>query len=156
MRNLVYILSFIISITFAAEDLFANPMRRGEGMHRGHARMRHGDICFGDQTYMKDTLKLTDKQIEDIGKINNKYMIELLKIKERLEPYRLKIRRLLLSNNVDLKEVRSILEKIAVLDVEKRFNRIKQRLEIEKILTPIQREKLRNERKSRRKKYDRD
>ena len=156
MRKLSFILSFIIAISFAAEDLYAKPMRRGEGMHRGHGRARHGDICFGNKTYMKDTLKLTDKQIEDIGKINNKYMIKLLKIREELEPYKLKMRRLLLSNNVDLKEVRLILEKIADLGVEIRFTRIKQRLEIEKILTPEQRERLRREKRSRRKKYDRD
>lgn len=150
MRKIAYSITLFLIVSLNADLLSARPQKfRGWSTHRSH-KYEGPDVCFGDHEYLRERLNITDKQIEKISEINKKYMQELMQYKEKIEPQKIKLKSLLLSENIDLQDIRSTLKKISNLKVEIRFLRIKQRLEIEKILTPSQRERLRNERIERR------
>ncbi len=112
---------------------------RVERMHGGD-----GHMFFGDPEDMKAKLGLTDEQVDKIGKINNEYRKKLLKIREDLEPKRNKLHNLLTEDNINLKDVRSLLEELSKFELEIRMLRINQVLDIENILTPDQKKQLRN------------
>jgi len=147
---LSFVMSTIGSTAFAAPGSGMRPdgPPRGEdgGGMEGHGRM-HGDggtMFFGDPDAMKATLGLTDEQVDKIGKINNEYRKKLLKIRDDLEPKRIKLHGLLTEDNINLKDVRYLLEEISKFEVEIRLLRINQVLDIEKILSPDQKKQLRN------------
>ncbi|HOO73006.1 MAG TPA: Spy/CpxP family protein refolding chaperone [Spirochaetota bacterium] len=107
-----------------------------------HGRFR-GGMCFGDPEFMKEKMGLSNEQIKEIEKINLKYRKFFLEKKEKLQPKRIKLRKLLLEEKVDLGDVRNILKDMSEIEVDIRIARIKQRIEIEKILTDEQKQKIR-------------
>ncbi len=114
----------------------------------GHRYMREGPehrgLLFGDPQRMKEEFGLSDKQIDEIGKINLAYKKKFLDYREKLAPKRISLKKLLLEDEVNLNSVRSLLTEIAKIRVEIRMFRIEQRLAIEKVLTPSQRTQFRN------------
>ncbi len=142
----------LTAIIITTPVLFAYNGKKG-GKHRPGpppwAREHRKGIFFGDPEAMKEKLGLSEDQVEKIGSINLKYKKEFLKIKEKLAPKEIKLKSMLLEDNVDLKKVRSQLKDMAGLKVELRMLRIMQRLDIEKILTSKQKAKLRNSRMGR-------
>jgi len=141
---------------FSVMALSAKPMgprhddrdhHKGPGHHMDMDDDGPRGMCFGDPVFMKERLKLTEKQIEEIGEINKNYEKEYLKYRELNAPKKIKLKRLLLEDNVDLKEVKNTLKAISDNNVEIRLLRIRQRLDIEKKLTPEQRNRLRMEKK---------
>jgi len=122
-------------------------MRRGEGMMRGRMMERGNERCFGDRKFMRNILKLSDDQLDQIGKINERYRDILVDFRNRLQPKKLELREALMAQNPDLDRIRSYLKDISEIEVELRIVKIKQSLEIEKIFTPDQRELMRKERR---------
>jgi Spy/CpxP family protein refolding chaperone len=98
---------------------------------------RHGFI--GNPEVMKEKLGLSDEQIDKISEINLDYKKRYLEYREKIAPKKTRLRRMLLEEDVDLQGVRSLLKEISNLRLEVIMLRIKQRLDIEKILTPSQR-----------------
>jgi Spy/CpxP family protein refolding chaperone len=160
-RNIMtkWILSVILSLSIIAISNAAiagpkpkmkpdGPPPGGDGETRVELRVRmHGDggpMFFGDPEDMKAKLGLTDEQVDKIGKVNDEYRKRLLKVREDIEPKISKLHSLLEEENINLKDIRSLLEEIARLEVEIRMLRINQALDIAKILTPDQRKQLRN------------
>jgi Spy/CpxP family protein refolding chaperone len=145
-------LLFLFSIPTA--ELAAQEMRgRGHGFrkgsHRGQGRgpgMDRG-MCFGDRDHMRENLNITDRQINLISSINEKFRGRLIVFRDRLHPKKNELRKLLLRDTLDLKSIKKLLKEIADIEVEIRMIRIVQRKEIEKVLTPSQREKMRRERR---------
>jgi Spy/CpxP family protein refolding chaperone len=119
--------------------------RRGPGEHR-YMRERPGPrgMFFGNPERMKQELGLSDKQIDRIGKINLEYKKRFLEYREKLEPKRISLKKLLLEDEVNLQSVRSLLMEIAKIRVDIRMLRIEHRLDIEKVLTTSQKTKFRN------------
>ena len=148
MKKALIFLTALIALSLNASQVSAEkgdpddgPPMRGPGhMGRGH----HEGMFFGDPEVMKEKLSLTDEQVAKIGDINLNYKKKLLAIKEKVAPKRIKLAAMLLEDSVDLEKVRPMLKEISDLQVEIRMLRITQRLDIEKILTPAQRTKLRN------------
>ncbi len=116
---------------------------RGPGMGPGRDR----GMCFGDREHMRENLNMTDKQIDLISGINAKYRDRLIVFRDRIRPKKIELRRLLLREKLDLKSIRKLLKEIADIEVEIRMIRIVQRNEIENVLTPSQRERMRRERR---------
>lgn len=139
MKKTALIFALLITFFYTSGELFA---QRGRKMHM---RQKHRDMCYGEPEYLKEKLRLTDEQINRIGKINKDYRIKFLKFREKISPKKIRLRRLLLKNNVNINEIRELLKETSAIEVEIRLLRIEQRLSIEKILTPEQRERLRNE-----------
>lgn len=154
--------SFIIAILtgtaiFIGSAAFAGGMVKTQGyMHHGQRdvppppgdmmdgpHMEQG-MFFGNPEVYKTKLGLSDEQVNKIGKINLEYKKKLLNIRETMQPKRIKLQRLLLEDEVNLKDVRALLNEISALEVEIRMQWINHRLDIDKVLTPEQRNKLRN------------
>jgi Spy/CpxP family protein refolding chaperone len=101
---------------------------------------------FGDKERMRAWIKLSDEQIDRISAVNLEYERMLLDYREKLDPLVIKLKKLLLEEQVDLNAVHDYLKKIGDLQVEVRMLRIRQWLDIEKVLTPEQRLRVKSER----------
>jgi Spy/CpxP family protein refolding chaperone len=146
MRKRTLTVTLFIVISLITVELSAQMRDRGRGMHRGDGYQHYHGMCYGDPQHMRVNLKLTDKQIEQIGKINLKYRNILIEYRERLVPKRDMLRKFLLSEKINFNDVRTILREISDIEIEMRLIKIKHRLEIEKVLTKTQRDRLRKER----------
>jgi Spy/CpxP family protein refolding chaperone len=144
------------TLLISNEQLYAQMQgRNNDGYRRGHLRDKNEmgphhrprgpkeRMFFGDPAMMKEQLGLSDTQVEKISDINLNYRKQHLYLKEKLDPKRTQLKRLLLEENVDLTKVRKLLEEIASIQVDMRMLMIKQRLEIERVLTSKQRKKMR-------------
>ncbi len=153
MKRIIISALTLTAIIITTPVLFAHNGKKG-GRHRPGpppwAKEHHKGIFFGDPEAMKEKLGLSEDQVEKIGSINLKYKKEFLKIKEKLAPKEIKLKSMLLEDNVNLNKVRSQLKDMAGLKVELRMLRIMQRLDIEKVLTSKQKAKLRNSRMGKR------
>ena len=146
MKKQILIISTLITIlAFSGADLFAKRCFGGEhGCRGGHNLMGRGfhkGMFFGDPEVMKEKLGISDAQVDKISDINIEYKKNFLQIREKMAPKKIKLQRMLLEDNVNLKMVRKLLEEISNIKIEIRMLRIKQRLAIEKVLTPSQRKR---------------
>ena len=124
--------------------------RHGSRGHDGPRGRRHSKgKFFGNVERMKAHLNLSDSQVKKIVAINRKYELAFLNIQEKMEPAEIQLRKLLLNEKINLSKVKSALNKIGKLHTDIRYNRIKQRVEFESILTRVQKDKLRLERRGR-------
>lgn len=139
---LVTVLMTAVSCTDQPETEFERPHMMPRSGQMGH---RHGPI-FGDVDRMKKKLDLSDAQIEEIRRINSEYRSQHADIRERMQPLLRSLRLLLHADEVDFTRVRTVLSDIAAVDVDRQMLIIRQRLEIEKVLTKYQRDKLRRRR----------
>jgi Spy/CpxP family protein refolding chaperone len=102
------------------------------------------DKRFGDMGWMKEQLGLTDKQVEQIGEINLNYQNKKLDFKEKNELKKIQFQRLLLETDVNTQKVRTVIQDLANIKAETDMLKVLQWLDIEKVLTPGQRTKLRS------------
>jgi|GEM_PF-530615 len=109
---------------------------------------RHG-MMFGDPERMREKLNLTDDQMDKIEDLNEKYFDEHKKIRDKIRPKMRALRKLLDQDAVDIDKARVILKEISELQVETRILMIRQKSDIDKVLTKEQRDKARRERPSR-------
>jgi Spy/CpxP family protein refolding chaperone len=149
MKRNAFIVSLAIFSLLIAGDIHSQPAGYGDGMGRGRGPMRRGDgpMCFGSQEQMKEVLKLSDKQIELIGRINKEFRNSMIRLHEKMKPMQLRLKELLLSDSINYDDIRALLIKISVVEVDMRMLRIKQRNEIEKVLTKEQKDRLKSERR---------
>ncbi len=150
MKQNRYILTLAIFLCLIAGDAFSRPADFGEdrGPGRGMMHGRGGPMWFGNLNEMKEVLQLTDKQIEQIGKVNAEFRNAMFKLHEKMRPLQLKLKEQLLGETIDFSDVKSLLKQISEVEVDMRMLKIKQRVEIENILTKDQRDKLKQERKT--------
>ncbi|MCX7679592.1 MAG: Spy/CpxP family protein refolding chaperone [Spirochaetes bacterium] len=138
-------MAFTAGITYSAQS---EPMLIHPGHHKGHPdcpfmkEKCHPPFFFGNPEMFKQKLGLTDQQIAKIEKINLDYRKRMLEQKEKLEPKRIQLERLLLEENVNLTTVRNLLREIADIRIEIHVLKIMHRLDIEKVLTQEQKAKL--------------
>jgi Spy/CpxP family protein refolding chaperone len=100
-------------------------------------------IFFGNPGAMKQQLGLTDTQIAKIGEINLGFKKQMLDQREKLVPKEIHLERLLLEDNPNLGNVRKALRDISDVKLEIQMLKVSHRLEIEKVLTPEQKTRLR-------------
>lgn len=130
-KVLVLLIAAVLIVAFSGGDVLAKRPFKKEKPER-HA-------FIGSPEAMKEKLGLSDEQIYKISEINIDYKKRYLEYREKIAPKKARLRRMLLEENVDLQGVRSLLKEISDLRLEVKMLRIKQRLDIEKILTPSQR-----------------
>ena len=149
MKKLIVPLLVILAVSFTDSSLLARKGKHREGHFKegphGHGGNGHR-MFFGNPEMMKKELGLSDEQVDKISEINLDYKKKLLEIQKEISPKGITLQVMLLEDDVNLKNVRSLLREIADLKIEIRMLRIKQRLEIEKTLTRTQKTKLRNSR----------
>jgi Spy/CpxP family protein refolding chaperone len=123
------------------------PKDPGQGcMMRGDMK-GHGGPMFGDPEKMKKELGLNDEQMKKIAAINNDHHKKMLEFREKIAPKEIQLERMLLEDQVDLGKVKALLREISDLKVEVHMLMIQHRLDIEKVLTPEQKEKMKQHRK---------
>jgi len=111
--------------------------------HFGERHMKmHGEGLFGDPVHIYKKLGLTDEQVKNIVGINKEYAKKVLNYREKLAPKHIQLKKMFLEDNVDIDKVKSLLKEIADLRVDLHVLRIQQWLEIEKLLTPEQKAKI--------------
>jgi Spy/CpxP family protein refolding chaperone len=157
MKLFLKLFSIFILVGSICNTSFAQNMNRDDGrefmrgprremrdnhMRRGHGPRHEGRMLFGDIERMKERLNLSDKQIDNISKINITFKKSHLEMQEKMSPKKIKLKRLLLEESIDLKKVRALLKELSDLRVEVQMLRIKQRIDIEKQLTKEQRRNL--------------
>ena len=118
--------------------------------NQDHRRHHRRGFWFGKPGYMKKQLGLSEKQINQIAKINKQNKVKMEVIRDKLFPKKKQLRKEILKAKVNLAIIKQILKQIAIIEVDLRYERIKHRLALEKILTAKQKKQLREERKKRR------
>jgi len=148
MKNTLLFSLIIASILISTDTaLLAERYRNRGGDKKCYERGHRKGKFFGNPDVLKSELNLNDEQMTNLIEINLNYEKKHLVYREKLAPLRIKLKRMILEEDVDLSKIRQILKKTSELQVETRMLRIKQRLDIEKILTPAQKNKLRNSRR---------
>jgi len=121
------------------------------GRGPGHERIMKGSDPMGPgrqfcmPAFMREKLELTEEQIGKITALNETFQQEHDRIFRETLPERERLRGLLRQDDPDMKQVRSILEKLSRSHVEIQMLRIRQGRMISAILTPEQNERLRRE-----------
>jgi Spy/CpxP family protein refolding chaperone len=103
----------------------------------------HSEGLFGDPVRIYKKLGLSDEQVKNIVAINKEYAKKVLNYREKLAPKHIQLKKMFLEDNVDIDKVKSLLKEIADLRVDLHVLRIQQWLDIEKLLTPEQKAKIR-------------
>ncbi len=103
---------------------------------------RHSEGLFGDPVRIYKKLGLSDEQVKNIVAINKEYSKKALNYRETLAPKHIQLKKMFLEDSVDIDKVKSLLKEIAELRVNLHVLRIQQWLEIEKLLTPEQKAKI--------------
>lgn len=142
---------FMMAFMLAGASLFAQ-MKKAHGGHgkggeamKGDCWMMHEGGMMGtgmNVDVLKKQLKLTDEQAAKIKTLVAEHKKDMLAQKENLAPKEIKLKRLMLEDAVNLDEVQSLVMEIAKIKGEMHFAMIKNRVEINKVLTAEQREKL--------------
>ena len=149
-RRVIITVVALTLVAFGTSEINAQRFRDRDDRRRSgkprYMRDRPGPrgMFFGDPERMKQELGLSNKQIDKIGKINLAYQKRFLEYREKLEPKRISLKKLLLEDEVNLQGVRSLLMEIAKIRVDIRMLRIEHRLDIEKVLTTSQKTQFRN------------
>jgi Spy/CpxP family protein refolding chaperone len=134
------------SVAFAQDKKKHGDHGKDEQSMMGECSMMHGCGMMGNMNIdvLKKQLKLTDEQTAKIKTLITDHKKEMLTQKEVLAPQEIKLQRILMEEPVNLDEVKSLVMEISKVRGEMHFAMIKNRLEVEKILTPEQREKFKN------------
>ena len=123
-------------------ERFTRQQPPSERRHRVHEQ-----TCFRDRAFLEEKLKLDEEQIDHITEINSRHKHELRELINRKKRHQQKLRAVLLADEIDLKEARSLLEQISSVETEIRMQNIVHRVEIEKVLTDEQKERYNLERR---------
>ncbi len=141
-RNIILIILGIVILNIAGVVYFHHRMEeKSFNMLSDHFMGKPIKPNFIERT--KHLLELTDEQVEKIEEVDLRYSKMKEPYWERLKPLRLKLRENILKDKLDEEKMRKILEK---MDGERRELRIlffKQKIEMEKMLSPEQKKKLR-------------
>ena len=156
MNKTIAFALFLI-MTFSSGVLLARPGNKDEGYREGrrNGQRHHKKMFFGNTEKMKKKLELTDSQVNKIEKINIKFKRKFLKNKEAIAPKRIRLKRLLLEDEINLKKVRSLLREMSDVKINLRMSRIRHRIAIEKVLTPEQKRKHRKQKRRKGRKHRR-
>ncbi|WP_025180205.1 Spy/CpxP family protein refolding chaperone [Leptospira interrogans] len=109
-------------------------------------QLRSFGLVFGNVDTVRERFALSEKQLDEISKINEKHKKEHLKWLQKISPIEIKLEGLLMEPNVDLVKIRKLLVEIGKYSAEIRINQISHRLAIEKVLTQDQKSKIKEQR----------
>ena len=145
-KGIQLVLATAVAIALAQPALYAQKGKKqvAEKDRGKMCMMEKGGPLFGNPERMKKELGLTDDQVKKIAEINKSHQMKKLDYREKLAPKDIQLKKLLLEDNVDMVRVRALLKEISDIRVEMQVLRIEHRLEIEKVLTPDQKAKMKS------------
>jgi Spy/CpxP family protein refolding chaperone len=109
-------------------------------------RCPKGPFIFGDLIKLQKEIGLSDDQVKKIGDINTNFEKRMLTIKEKLVPMRIQLQKLLIEDVIEMDKVKNLLREISDIRIDIHITRIEHRIEIEKVLTPEQKAKIKTHR----------
>jgi len=148
-KNIVLTIIFTVIAITAIAGIFLRyrgfmagpPERHMKPGMEARGSMMDGNLIgrhFCRPGFMRNELGMSEEQISKINRLNRFYEEEHHKKMKELEPERKRMKELLSKTEPDLEEIRKVLTKNFGTHVELRMLRIKQGIEINKILTPEQ------------------
>lgn len=147
MRKIIGILiSTIVVLLLTQSVLYAEYDRQKPDGEKKIMR-EHGCSVFGDPARMQKELGFTGEQVKKIAEINKNYERKMLDYREQLAPKYIQLKKLLLDDNINIDKIRPLVKEISDLRAELQILKIQHRLEIEKVLTPEQKAKMKLYRK---------
>lgn len=117
--------------------------RHGEGEWRGAPGMEMGPM-WGDVDRLQEKLSLSDDQVAKIEAINDTFVKEHRKVRDRIEPKLDELRKVMRADKIDIEKVRKLLTDISADQVNGRILMIQHYTEVEAVLDANQKEKLRD------------
>lgn len=141
-RKLISVLTLGCALSIAAGGLVAE-QQKDDDANRAQRFERRLEK-------MKSQLELSDEQFEKIKAIGAKYNERRSQMKAQLREARSGVRALMQADTLDRERIRAGLERNAKLRVDLGMLRVDQRIEMERVLTPGQKEMLRKKMKERR------
>ncbi|TGK28232.1 hypothetical protein EHQ12_12975 [Leptospira gomenensis] len=105
-------------------------------------QLRSFGLVFGNVDTVRERFALSEKQLDQISKINEKHKQEHFRWLQKISPIEIQLEGLLMEPNVDLSKIRRLLVEIGKYTAEIRINQISHRIELEKILTQDQKSKI--------------
>jgi len=139
-KGMTYLVFFSLLILFVASSFAQQPqrmMRANRTFDRTHDR-----ILVVLKTHQEE-LGITDNQLEQIQDLVFSHQEKMLKMKNDLALQHLELQKLMQDrDNLDYDKIKAILSKTSTARTEMFIDRLKQRDEINKILTPEQRDAL--------------
>ncbi|MCG6166417.1 Spy/CpxP family protein refolding chaperone [Leptospira sanjuanensis] len=105
-------------------------------------QLRSFGLVFGNVDTVRERFALSEKQLDEISKINEKHKQEHFRWLQKISPIEIELEGLLMEPNVDLTKIRKLLVEIGKYTAEIRINQISHRLAIEKVLTQDQKSKI--------------
>ncbi|MBE8421493.1 hypothetical protein, partial [Leptospira interrogans] len=91
-------------------------------------QLRSFGLLFGNVDTVRERFALSEKQLDEISKINEKYKQEHFKWLQKISPIEIELEGLLMESNVDLAKIRKLLIEIGRYTAEIRINQISHRL----------------------------
>ncbi|MBN2724480.1 MAG: hypothetical protein JXR95_10455 [Deltaproteobacteria bacterium] len=115
-------------------------MGRGMGVHhKGMKGMHNGENGFFHKLMMaKVMLKLSDAQILNLMNIKLKYAPKFIDLQKKIVPLKLDIKKELLLDNPSIAKIEKLMKAKMAVKAQKNILGIKMRLEMQKLLNPIQ------------------
>jgi len=97
---------------------------------------------------MQKKLSLTNNQVNSIKGINGNYESKFQEQRRKMQPLRAELKQLMREENLDMRKIRAKLVEISNTEIDQKMMSIEYRTEIQKILTPDQKKKLSEGKKS--------
>jgi len=138
MKKLVWSV-LLLAIFSSVSMAFPGPM--GAKKHRPMPEPSVVAV-FQNLDRLQDELNLTNKQVDEIHRINKKYDIKGLSHSEVLVAARVKVKRLSMEDDVNFAEIRKTLENSSKALVDMRMDQIHHKVAVRDVLNPKQRAKL--------------
>jgi len=111
-----------------------------------HQKIMGDDLQFshvvGKWEKLERRLELSDDQIKELNVINRQYKLKYLDKVDEISPVRIKIKRALLEEKVDLQAVRRLMLDAAPIRVDMKILMLEHKAAIKEVLTEDQRLKL--------------
>ncbi len=146
-RNIILSIVFItISLLAMAGTVYFHCHGRDGHFHK-HRNFNHsgnhmkGGLIgkhFCHPEFLRNDLKLSEEKISQIEELNRNYRENYKKQAKILRSQKRKLKKLLREPEPNMKKIRNILEQNSKIHIELKMLRIKQGIEINKILTPHQ------------------
>ena len=131
---------FSVLVLFVASD-FAQPQRGMMRVKRNIDRSPHRILAVLKAN--QEELNITDEQIEQIKNLIFSYQEKAIQMKNESELQRLELQKLIQDReNLDYEKIKAVLSRASTARHEIFIQRLKQREEINKILTPEQQDAL--------------
>ncbi len=148
MKKGVKLFLVILTVTAFASSSLAQPDRR---MRRGEEfAMRPPVRILWILQAKKDELKVTDSQIEKIKSLDFSFEEKMIQMRNQISLERLNLRKLMQEKeNLDYVKIKAVLSRISGYEDDMFIEGLKLREEIQKILTPEQREAVKEAMKER-------